>query len=244
MRPKEPLPSRRKATHMRMTTAIKLFPLFAVLLSCGGGGASGPTTLRHHYDEVHIAQFSLEEKSTVLNAQNDYQRARAEQMKAESELKEHKTKQQVAKNERKQALLSEESAAQEKKAAEDSGDMNRSNRATRDQRVAELERRAADDKVAYLSAQGKYLKKLVRYREEETYHREARYEYQKAKLGQAKNIAPKGVKYDNYKGQVEDRSKRSQRARLTSDQAKQKALAAKKTWDGRLQEVKRAKGGA
>ncbi len=228
---------------MRITTAMKLLSLLSLLLACGGGGANGPTTLRYHYDEVHIAQFSLEEKSTVLSAQNDYQRARAEQMKAESERKENKTKQQVAKNERKQALLSEKSAAQEKSAADDSGDMNRTNRATRDQRVAELERRAADDKVAYLSAHGKYLTKLVRYREEETYHREARYEYQKAKLGQAKNIAPKGVKYDNYKGQVDDRSKRSQTARLGSDQAKQKALAAKKIWEGRLQEVKRAKGG-
>ncbi len=214
-----------------------------LLLACGGGGATGPTSLRYHFDEVHIAQFSLEEKSTVLSAQNDYQRARAEQMKAESELKESKTQLQVAKNERKQAMLAEKSAAQEKKAANDSGDMNRTNRATKDQRVAELERRAADDKVTYIGRHRKYLKKLVRYRQEETYHREARYEYEKAKLGQAKNIAPKGINYDNYKGQADKRSRRAQEAKLASEQAKQKSLASEKVWKGRLQEVQQAKGG-
>lgn len=216
----------------------------ALLLACGGGGGeSGPTRLSHHYDEVHIAQFSLEEKSTVLSAQNEYQRARAEQMKAEVELKESKTQLQVAKNERKQALLAEKSAAQEKKAANDSGDMNRTNRATKDQRIAELERRASDDKVTYIKKHQKHLKKLVRYRQEETYHREARYEYEKAKLGQAKNIAPKGVKYENYKGQVDLRSRRAQKAKLASEQSKQKATETKKVWQGRLQEVKQAKGG-
>ena len=216
----------------------------ALLLACGGGAAPGPTSLASHYDEVHIAQFSLEEKSTVLSAQNDYQRARAEQMKAEVELKESKTQLQVAKNELKQAVLAEKSALQEKRAADDSGDMNRTNRATKDQRVAELERRAADDKVAYIKAHQGYLKKLVRYRAEETYHRESRYEYEKARLGQSKNIAPKGVKYDDYKIQVDERSRRAQKAKLASEQAKQKSTAAEKAWQGRLQEVKQAKGGS
>jgi len=215
----------------------------SLLLACGGGAANGPSALQHRYDEVHIAQFSLEEKSAVLNAQNEYQQARAELMKAESELKESKTKQQVATNERKQAILAEKSASQEKKAANDSGDMNRTNRATKDQRVAELERRAADDKVAYMGRHRKYLKKLVRYRQEETYHREARWEYEKAKLGQAKNIAPKGINYDNYKGQADTRSRQAQKAKLQADEAKKKALAAEKVWKGRLQEVQQAKGG-
>ncbi len=214
----------------------------AALPACGGSTANGPTSLKWHYDEVHIAQFSLEEKSTVLSAQNEYQRARAELMKAESDLRESKTALQVAKNERKQALLAEKSAAQEKSAADASGDMNRTNRATKDQRVAELERRATDDKVAYVKSNRSYLKKLVRYRQEETYHRESRYEYEKAKLGQAKNIAPKGINYDNYKGQADERSRRAQKAKLLSEQAKTKATSAKKVWEGRLQEVKQAKG--
>ena len=214
-----------------------------LVLGCGGGGPNGPTTLKFHYDEVHIAQFSLDEKSTVLSAQNEFQRARAEQMKAESELNESKTTLKVAGNELKQAILAEKSAGQEKSAATASGDMNRTNRAARDQRVAELERRAADDKVSYLKAHRAYLKKLVRYRQEETYHREARYEYEKAKLGQAKNIAPRGVNYENYKGQVDERSRRAQKSKLASDEAKKKAAAAEKTWQGRLQEVKQAKGG-
>lgn len=214
----------------------------SLFLGCGGGGAQGPTTLRYHYDEVHIAQFSLEEKSTVLSAQNEYQRARAEQMKVESELTEGRTAIKVAQNERKQAMLAEKSAGQEKSAATASGDMNRINRATRDQRAAELERRAADDKVTYLKTHQKYLKKLLRYRQEETYHREARYEYEKAKLGQAKNIAPKGIKYEDYKGQVDERSRRSQKAKLQSEQAKQRSVEAERSWKARIKEVEQAKG--
>jgi hypothetical protein len=233
-----------------LTHFLSVSVLFGALLSgsllvaCGGAAPSGPSTLQHRYDEVHIAQFSLEEKSTVLSAQNEYQQARAEQMKAEAELKESKTRQQVAKNERKQAILAEKSAGQEKQAANDSGDMNRSNRATKAQRIAELERRAADDKVTYIARHRKYLKKLVRYRQEETYHREARYEYEKAKLGQAKNIAPKGINYDNYKGQANTRSRQAQEAKLASEQAQKKAMEAEKTWKGRLQEVQKAKGGS
>lgn len=212
------------------------------LIGCGGGSAAAPKAPRYHYDEVHIAQFSLAEKESVLNAQNEYQRSRAELMKAEAEYKETKTKLAVTKNERKQALLAEQSAAQEKKAANDSGDMNRINRATRNQRVSELSRRASDDKVAYTKAHRKYLKKWIRYRQEEAYFREARYEYAKAKLGQAKNIAPKGVKYERFKKQSDDHSRRTQKAKLTADKLMQKATASKKLWKGRLKEAEKAKG--
>lgn len=231
---------------MTRTNSVLTFVAYCLALSlvvaCGGSAVPGPKPLKFRYDEVYIAQFSLEEKSTVLNSQNEYQRARAEQMKAESDLRESKTKLSVAKNERKQALLAEQSALQEKRAADKSGDMNRVNRATREIRVAELSRRAADDKVTYVKMNRKYLSKLVRYRQEETYHREARYEHEKAKLGQSKNIAPKGVDYGNYKVQTDDRSRRSQRARQKLEKDKQLAAEAKKTWNGRLQEAKQAKG--
>lgn len=213
-----------------------------LLVACGGGGATGPTSLSHRFDEVHIAQFSLEEKAAVLEAQNEYQRARAQQMKTDSELRESKTEWQVAKNERKQALLAEKSASQEKSAADESGDMNRINRATRDMRVAELSRRAADDKVQYLKLHRKYLTKLLRYLQEETYHREARYEHAKANLGRSKNIAPRGVDYAVFKVQVDKRSRQAQKARQASENYKQKSLAAEKDWKGRLKEAEQASG--
>jgi hypothetical protein len=225
-------------------TGPKLLVLLALslCLACGGGAAPGPKPLRHHYDEVYIAQLSMEAKSNVLKSQNDFQRARAEQMKAESDFSESKTKLGVSKNERKQAKLSEQSAGQEKQAADASGDMTRINRAARDLRVAEVARRAADGKVSYLKSWRKYLKRLVRYSKEETLHREARYEHEKAKLGQANNIAPKGVRYENFPGQTEDRSRRSQKARQKSQQDKQKSDEAKKTWQALVKEAERAKG--
>ena len=229
-------------TRSSLLLSLVFFSLASLLLLACGSAAPGPKPLKWRYDEVYIAQFSLEEKSAVLNAQNEYQRARAEQMKAESDLLESKTKLSVAKNERKQALLAEQSALQEKQAADKSGDMNRINRATRDMRVAELTRRAADDKVTFIKVNRKYLGKLVSYRQEETYHREARYEHAKAKLGQAKNIAPKGVNYENFQGQTEKRSRRSQKARQQLETEKQKSAEAKTIWNGRVQEAERAKG--
>jgi hypothetical protein len=230
---------------IRLPSALSFVALsqaFLLLIACGGSSRPGPKPLQFRYDEVYIAQFSLEEKAAVLKAQNEYQMARAEQMKAESDLNESKTKLNVAKNERKQALLSEQSAQQEKQAADKSGDMTRINRAARDMRVAELSRRAADDKVAYIKANRAYLGKLVRYRAEETYHREARYEHEKAKLGQSKNIAPKGVNYEKFKGQTEERSRLAQKARQEFERDKLKAAEATKTWQGRIQEANQAKG--
>lgn len=221
---------------------VALSQAFLLLFACGGSGRPAPKPLQYHYDEVYIAQFSLEEKSTVLKSQNEYQMARAEQMKAESDLNESKTKLNVAKNERKQALLSEQSALQEKQAADKSGDMTRINRAAKEMRIAELMRRAADDKVTYIKANRKYLSKLVRYQKEETFHREARYEHEKARLGQSKNIAPKGVKYENFKGQTDKRSRLAQKARQELQRDKQKSDEAKKVWQGRVKEADTAKG--
>lgn len=226
-----------------MTRFHLIVPLALVaLMACGGGSAAGPKPLMYHYDEVYIAQVSMDKKAGVLEAQNEYQRARAEQMKADSDLSETKTKLSVAKNERKQAVLSEESASQEKQAADSSGDMTRINQAARNMRVAELTRRAADDKVTYIKASRAYLKKLLRYRQEETYHREARYEHAKAKLGQENNIAPKGVRYENYPGQTEQRSRSAQKARQKYAADKQKADDAKKAWQARIKEAKAAAG--
>ena len=225
-------------------TKLLMLAAFSLALACGGGAAPGPKPLRFHYDEVYIAQLSMAAKASVLNAQNDYQRARAEQMKAKSDLSESKTTLGVAKNQRKQAVLSEQSAGQEKQAADSSGDMTRINSAARDVRVAELSRRAAEGKVSYLKSWRKYLNKLVRYRQEETLHREARYEHEKAKLGQANNIAPKGVRYENFPVQTEERSRRSQRARQKYQQDKQKSDEAKKNWQALVKEAERAKGGS
>ncbi len=225
-----------------MIRSFTLSAIATLLLSCGGSAAPGPTTLQWRYDEVYIAQLSLEEKATVLKAQNEYQRARAQQMKAEADLNENNTKLQISQNEQKQGLLSEKSANQEKSAAESSGDMNRINLAAKASRIAVLARRASDEKISYLRAQRDYLKKYLRYCQEETYHREARYEHEKARLGKANNIAPKGVQYDKFQGQTADRSRRSQIAKQRAKQLAKKAEAAKKNWKKRLAEVDQARG--
>jgi hypothetical protein len=214
----------------------------SLTIGCGGGGIPAPKPLKLHYDEVYIAQFSLEEKSEILKAQNEYHRARAEQMKAEAELSEIATKIKVAQNERKQSALAEQSAKTELKSAEQSGDMNRVNAEMRNVRAAELERKAADDKIAALKARHKYLKLYVHYATEETYHREARFELAKATLGNKKNIAPKGFKYSNYKKQVDDRSRLAQKSKHRAKQEEQKSKEKHKIWQARVKEAQKAKG--
>ncbi|MBL4636619.1 MAG: hypothetical protein JKY56_22395 [Kofleriaceae bacterium] len=211
-------------------------------LACGASSPAGPSALSWHYDEVYIAQLSLDEKAKVLSAQNLYQRARAEQMKAAADLSESSTELNVSKNEQKQSLLSERSASQQKKAAEDSGDMTRINQASKAMRIAELTRRSADEKISYLNANRKYLQKYLLYCQEETYHREARYEHEKAKLGQSKNIAPKGIQYDKFSGQTAQRSKQSQIAKQRAKNEKQKADQVKAVWQKRVQETNQSRG--
>lgn len=218
------------------------FPVAFAVSACGGGGPEGPKPLSHHFDEMYIAQVELGEKEAVLRAQNEYQKARAAHMKAQADHKESKTLLGVAKNERKQALIEEQSAQQKYKAADDSGDMTRVNAAKASLRSAEMARRAADDKVDALVAHRKYLKKYMAYTEEEMYAQEAKFELAKARLAQQKNIRPKGFEFSVYKEQADKRSQRAQRAKLLADREREKAKAAKATWQTRKKEADRAGG--
>lgn len=214
----------------------------AHVAACGGGAPPKPKPLSHHFDQAYVAQVPTSEQEAMLRAQNEYHKARAAFLKAEADLKESKTLLEVAKNERKQALLEEESAAQKQDAAEESADMNRINASRAGLRVAELSRRAADEKVAALKAHRAYLKKWILYTEEQMYHKEAKFELAKARLAKANNISPKGFEFANYESQARDRSKKAQRRKVVADKEKSKAAEKKKAWKTRLKEAEQARG--
>lgn len=227
----------RTAPHAFRTSLICL-----LLAACGGGGDPGPGPLKHHFDDMHIAAIPLGDKNQVIQAQNDYSVAKMERAKAESDFAETNTQLVVAKNEREQSLLAEKSAASKKKAAEESADLTRINAATAEMRAAELSRKAADNKVTWVKAHREYLKKQLRYTEENMYAAEAKYELSKARLAQTKNIRPKGFAIADYERQYKNRSERAQRAKAVAQREKQKSDTKKKAWQQMNSAAQRAAG--
>ena len=219
-----------------------LFYLSTVAALCACGGSTPPPQpLRHNFDESYIAQVGMSEREAELVAQNQYNRARTRFLKAEADFKASKTNIAVAKNARQQALSEEKSAQIRMKAAEDSGDMNRINAARAEVRAAELERRAADDKVAALVAHSNFLKAFEYYAQEEMFRQEALYELAKAKIAKKSNIRPKGFELETYKNQAEARVNKVKQRKATADAAKAKADAAKLKWTQRKREAAEAR---
>lgn len=227
---------------MRLTVHVVGALLLALVTSCGGSSKAAKP-LQHHLDDVHIARVPVSAKQDVVRAQNDHSVARMEHSKAQSDLDDIDTTLRVAKNEREQALLSESSARSEKDAADRSNDMNRINRAARQLRTVELERRAADEKVAYLELRQDFLKTYVRYTGEDVFAKEARYEYAKARVAREHGIQPQGFEYDAYKQQAEVRAQRAMEAKAVADQAEYTAAEQREAWQNLVREAQRMRGG-
>ena len=225
-----------------MNRPLAYFSTILFVTSCGGSGVSRPKPLTHKFDEVHLVQLDEEKKEEMFRSQNEFTRARAAHLKAEADLNEAKSMLQVAKNEQQQAKLEEKSANEKKRNAESSGDMNKINPAKKESRVAELARRAADEKINARKAQIKHLQKLELYAQEERYHKEARLEQTKARLARDNNIKPKGFAYKKFETQAQDRSKKAQRAKALADKEERKAEEKKKKWQKALKQVEGAKG--
>ena len=220
--------------------------LFCVAISataaCGAAQQPGPKPLRHHLEDKHIATIDMAEKQEMLAAQSAYNKAKAEKMKAEADFEDVKTKLELARNEKKQAEISRDSAGTKKEAANDSKDNTRINAAMRDDRVAELMLRTADQRVDTLEAKKSWLEKLIRYTDENTYATEAKYELAKAKLARNHNIAPPGFALQAFADQYDERSKRAQKAKLIADKQREKWQSEEKDYQAKKQESDHARG--
>lgn len=210
--------------------AIAALALAAGPGGCGGGSDSLPGPLAKHFDDMYIASVPPAQKPSVVQSQQDWSVARMDNAKAEAEFNESATQLEVAQNDQKAARLGVDSAVSTKKAAEASGDANRISQATRDLQTAEDLTRAADARVRYIEAYRNYRRVALRCAQETMYWREAQYEVAKAQVGQNNHISPKGIEYDAFPRQEQDRRKRASSAKDRLDTEQGRVQSARETW--------------
>jgi hypothetical protein len=179
---------------------------------------------------MYIARIPLDQKGSVVETQNQWSIAKMENANAEANAQEADAQLHQAQNDHKAARLAVDSAISAKKSAEQSADMNRINNAQKDLRAAEDSAKAAEMRVKYFDAYRNYLRRYMRYTQENMYWYEAKFENAKASLAKQNNIAPKGVDYNRFPKQVEERGKRTQSAQQRAESEKQKALTARSSW--------------
>ena len=217
---------------MRSRSKIVVIAVIALgaLAACGGSSDSAPGPLAKHFDDMYIATIPPAQKPSVVQAQNDWGVARMESAKAEADYNESATQLSIAQNDQKAAHLGVDSAVANKKAAEASADTMRLNEATKNLHTAEDLAKAADARVKYLEAYRGYLQVAMRHAQENMYWREARYEVAKSQLGQTNHIAPKGVEFDAFPKQEQERRKRTDSAKERLDTEKGHVQSARESW--------------
>jgi hypothetical protein len=203
--------------------------LGATLSGCGGGD-SPPGPLAKHFDDMYIAAVPPAQKPSVVQTQNDWSVARMENAKAEADYNESATQLSIAQNDQKAAHLGVDSAVANKKAAEAAADTNRVNEATGKLHHAEDAAKAADARVKYIEAYRSYLQVAMRHAQENMYWREAQYEVAKAQVGQGNHISPKGVEFDAFPKQEQDRRKRADSAKDRLADEKGHVQSARESW--------------
>jgi len=210
--------------------AIAVLTGVVALGACGGAQDTPPGPLAKHFDDMYIAAIPLDQKQPVVQSQNDWSVAKMENAKAEADFNETATQLTIVRNDQKAAKLAIDSAVSAKKSAEASADTNRINQATKELHTAEDLAKAADERVKYFEAYRDYLKIELRYAQENMYWREGQYELAKAQLGQKNSIAPKGVQYDTFPAQEQERGNRTSAAKQRVDTAKQRVMSARDNW--------------
>jgi hypothetical protein len=210
--------------------AIAVLAVGVLLAACGGSSDTAPGPLSKHFDDMYIAAIPLDQKQSVVTTQNDWSLAKMQNAKAEADFNESTTQLSIVRNDQKAAKLGVDSALSNKKSAEASADTNRLNQATRDLHNAEDVAKAADARAKYYEAYRAYLKVVLRHAQENMYWREAQYELAKAQLGQKNNIAPKGVTYDSFAKQEQERNKRASSSKDRAESEKRRALSARDNW--------------
>ncbi|MEO7732965.1 MAG: hypothetical protein ABIY55_18520 [Kofleriaceae bacterium] len=217
---------------MRFPSKIFAIAVCAVtcLSACGGSSDSAPGPLSNHFDDMYIAAIPLDQKQAVVQSQNDWSLAKMANAKAEADLNESTTQLSIVRNDQKASKLGIESAIANKKAAEASADTNRMNQMAKELHAAEGMSKAADARVSFYEAYRAYLSRVVRHAQEAMYWREAQYENAKAQLGQKNNIAPKGMSYDAFPKQEQDRARRESAARGRVESERGHAMSARDSW--------------
>jgi outer membrane protein TolC len=217
----------------------KALVLTLLAAGCGGGGA------KYRVDDASLAQVSMQDKQPVFVAQTERDQAKAEQQKAQADLKQVSNDLDIAENDYKSNKLALDTAKLNQKNADLSGDVNRKNQASRDLHVAELGVKAADAKVDWLSRKRKWLKACADAAEEHWAAADSRLEYEKAKLAQSKGIRPSqdfnviNFETDNLKKQT-----KYSEARMDADKHRADVENLERQWQNHQQAYESAKSAA
>jgi hypothetical protein len=203
--------------------------LIGLVAACGSSD-NPPGPLSKHFDEMYIAALPLDQKATVVSSQQNWNVARMENANADAQVKEADSQLHQARNDQKASRLAMDSAASNKKSADTSADMNRINQAAKDQATANDVGKAADARVKYLETYRSYLGRYLRYTQENMYFREAEFEQAKAQLAKTNNIAPKGVTYESFPKQLDERKSRTDSAKSKSESAKASVSSQRDNW--------------
>jgi colicin import membrane protein len=213
-----------------MGAPCKILVIAVLMAAACGSSDSPPGPLAKHFDDMYIATVPPAQKPSVVQTQQDWAVARMENAKAEADLNESVTQLSIAQNDQKRARLAVDSAVSAKKAAEASADTNRVNQSAKDLHTAEDIAKAADERVRYIEAYRAYLQVALRHAAENMYWREAQYEVAKTQVGQANHIAPKGVEFDAFSKQEQERSNRARSAKERLDSEKSHVMSARDNW--------------
>ncbi|HEY4056502.1 MAG TPA: hypothetical protein VGM39_07825 [Kofleriaceae bacterium] len=215
---------------MRLLSKFFAVSLLTLAIACGGGGDSAPGPLSHHFDDMFVADVGMDQKTQMLQAQNDWSLAKAENAKAEADV--HAADSQIsnAKNDVKAAQLQVDNANNDKKTADATKDNNNINAATAKQHNAQSAKKASEARVKYLESYKNWLGAQFRYTQENMYWREAQYELAKSTLAQKSGKSPRDQQYDWYPKQEQDRNSRAQSAKGKVDSKKSDAKSKRDAW--------------
>jgi hypothetical protein len=217
--------------------------LVAAAAACGGASSAAKTEpLRYHFKEQYLAEVPARARAEMQAAQAEYRRALEENRKVESDLASSKRDLQAAEAEASRAHRQKDAADRAGSSAEKSGDWQKTNLAKRDQRVAELTARAADQKVDMVKARRSWLEEYVKFTRENAFAAEAGYELAKAKLARANNIAPPDFAYQVYVDQYELRRGKADKLKGPADGRKETFLEEKKDYQAKRREENEARG--
>ncbi|MFN0250748.1 MAG: hypothetical protein ACKV2T_27960 [Kofleriaceae bacterium] len=201
-----------------------------VLTACGGSDDSPPGPLARNFDDMFIADVDPSQQTGVLQSQTEWSKAKLENNKAQADFDEASSNLANVKNDQKAAQLGVDTAINNKKSAEQSADNNRINEAAKALRAAELQKKAADSRVKYHMAYRTWLAKHLRWTQENMYWKEAQYELAKSEVAKRNNKSPKGIDYNWFPKQADERGKRTEKARGKADGEKQRATSAREAW--------------
>ena len=216
---------------MRSLTKLLAIGLVSLAAACGGSSESAPGPLSKHFDDMYIARVPIDQQRAAVEApQSQYQVAKMANANAEAEAQEASSQLAVVRNDQKASKLAVDSALSNKKSAASSADNNRINQAAKELHGAESAQKAAAARVKYFDAYANWTKRQHRAAQETMYWREAQFELAKSQLAQKNNVSPKGVQYEWFPKQEQDRAKRSQDAQAKADAEKKKAIEARDAW--------------